>query len=64
MPSEVQLDVVQLELLLFADAGEVVADAARAALDDPEFLVAVVQAVGAVLAAHPALAVLSARASW
>ncbi len=64
MSDDVMFDVVQVQLFLPAQGDEAVADAASAALEDPEFLVAVGRAVQAVLDAVPALAPLSARAEW
>ncbi len=64
MSDDVMFDVVQVQLFLPAQGDEAVADAASAALEDPEFLTAVERAVQAVLDAVPALAPLSARAEW
>ena len=64
MPDPVEFDAFQVTLFLPAGADETTVDAVRAALDDPSFLDSVRRAVQAVLAAVPALAVLSAGAEW
>ena len=60
MPDAMMLDAFQVQLFLPAGADETVADAARAALDDPPFLDRVRDAVTQLLARAPVLAVLTA----
>ena len=64
MSDPVLFDALQVKLFVPADADEATTDAARAALDDPSFLDSVRRAVRSLLAAVPALAVLSASAEW
>ena len=64
MCESVEFDAFQVKLLVPAGADAAAVAAARAALEDPRFLEAVRRAVHAVLAAVPALAVLSATAEW
>ena len=63
-PGSVLFDAFQVKLFLPASAPESVADAARAALDDPSFLDRVRDAVTQLLAGVPALAVLTVAIEW
>ena len=60
MPDAMMLDAFQVQLFLPAGADDAVADAARAALDDPPFPELVRDAVTRLLGAVPGLAVLTA----
>ncbi|MCE9563945.1 MAG: hypothetical protein K8U57_18035 [Planctomycetes bacterium] len=64
MPESVLLEQLHLSLFLPIAADKAVVDAARAALDDPQFLDSVHTAVRNVLDAIPALAPLSAAVDW
>jgi hypothetical protein len=64
MTEEVLFDVVHVSLILPTGADERVAEAARAAVDDPGFLDRVRDAVAVLLTADPATAPLIVRAEF
>jgi hypothetical protein len=64
VPDPLLFDRFLVTLFVPADVDEAAAEAARAALDDPAFLDSARRAVEAVLAAVPALAVLTVTAEW
>ena len=64
MPDPVLIDEFHVSLFLSDGATPSVVDAARAALDDPQFLDTVRNAVRRVLDANPATIVLSANVDW
>jgi hypothetical protein len=64
MDEEILFDVVHVYLIRPAGIDERVAEAARAAVDDPGFLDRVRDAVAALLAADPATAPLVVRAGF
>jgi hypothetical protein len=64
MDEEILFDVVHVYLIRAAGTDERVAEAARAAVDDPGFLDRVRDAVAVLLAADPATAPLVVRAGF
>ena len=64
MAADMLFDAFQVELILPAGTDARVAEAARAALDDPPFLDRVRTAIAGLLAADPATAVLVVRVEF
>ncbi|MCE9560505.1 MAG: hypothetical protein K8U57_00480 [Planctomycetes bacterium] len=64
MPEPVLLEQLHLSLFLPIAADKAVVDAARAGLDDPQFLDSVHAVVRNILDAVPALAPLSVAVDW